>query len=204
MGLIYLIVLIVVGVFIARSGSTQLGANGIIEQWFILVEGAQGKGEHLNKEVSRILTELAVPYLKLGNKDVSLGRWGRTRKFLITDNDYLKGYRVFIGTNDYGRQLSVSWYLTLETNILTQMSAAAAKNFFYAIIFFPILLVAKVCGFKFYTIPERMDLFDQEELRAYITTVHGTVKTATEGLMKSLDLDFSKVDTKSKGFFNIS
>jgi competence CoiA-like predicted nuclease len=135
---------------------------------------------------------------------VSLGRWGRTRKFLITDNDYLKGYRVFIGTNDYGKQLSVSWYLTLETNILTQMSAAAAKNFFYAIIFFPILLVAKLFNLKFYTIPERMDLFDQEELRAYITTVHETVKTATEGLMKSLDLDFSKVDTKSRGFFNIS
>ena len=47
-------------------------------------------------------------------------------------------------------------------------------------------------------------MFDFEELTAYGTTVHRAVIKAVEEIMGQLNMDFSKVDTKSRGFLNIS
>ncbi len=52
--------------------------------------------------------------------------------------------------------------------------------------------------------PEFMDIFDMEELSAYVTTVHHALIDATEEISKEVDFDFTKVDTVSRGFLNIS
>ncbi len=192
-----------------RVWKIRLKDERIVEQWFTLVEGAEGKSAEFNRNVKKILVELAVPNLRLSQRDVSLGMWNRLlkggRRFLVAENSYLRGYRIFIGARDYGHQLSVSWYLTLELGFLGKLLIAAAKNNFVAIFLFPIVLFAKILmGGRRYVVPETMNLFDTEELRGYITTVHGAAKTATADLMKSLDLDFTKVDTKSRGFFNLA
>jgi len=49
-----------------------------------------------------------------------------------------------------------------------------------------------------------MDIFDLEELTAYVTTVHHTLVAATKSVSETVGFDFTKVDTKSKGFLNIS
>ncbi len=192
-----------------RLRKTKLKEERIIDQWFTLIEGAEGKGNTLSKDIKRILEEIAVPSLKLEHKEVHLGLWSKflkgSRGFLIAENKYLNGYRIFIGVHDYGKQLSVSWYLTLELTFLGKIMALAKVNPLAAIFFWPILIFAKIFyGGRGYVIPETMDLFDLEELRAYATTVHEAVKKATENLMSDMKMDFSKVDTKSRGFLNIS
>jgi hypothetical protein len=49
-----------------------------------------------------------------------------------------------------------------------------------------------------------MNVFDIEELTAFTTTIHHAVTGAVEAVMKGMDMDFSKIDTKARGFLNIS
>mgnify|MGYP001592978122 FL=1 len=49
-----------------------------------------------------------------------------------------------------------------------------------------------------------LNVFDTEELTAYVTTVHHAVLETTKELMENRHLDFTKVDSKSRGFLNIS
>ena len=45
-----------------------------------------------------------------------------------------------------------------------------------------------------------LDIFAQQDLRAYVTVVHHCLKEVVEMLMKGLGQDTSKIDGKSKGF----
>ena len=192
-----------------QGGSMKLKGERIIDEWFALIPDAQGKGDTLTKNISRLLEAVGVPNLVLENKEIHLGLWSKmlkgTRKFLVMENNYLKGYRIFIGAHDYGKQLSVSWYLTLEQSFLSRLAASASKNAFFGLFFFPLLfLVQKLGGGRRAVVPEMMDLFDLEELRAYSTTVFHTAKQATDDLMKEMDLDSSKISKQTRGFLNIS
>jgi hypothetical protein len=60
-----------------------------------------------------------------------------------------------------------------------------------------------IFAYDFFRFAKRMDIPQQLELGAYITTVHGATKSAVKSLMDKLDQDFSKVNTKSKGFLEV-
>jgi hypothetical protein len=49
-----------------------------------------------------------------------------------------------------------------------------------------------------------LDLFDQQDLRAYGTNAHHCLLKAVEKLMINLHQDPSKIDRKSRGFLGIS
>lgn len=178
----------------------------IVNDWSVLIAGAQGKEETLVKHVIQTLKDLETPNLKVERRKVSLsGMFAESRKQLVVENRRLRGYHVFVSTMDYGKQLSVSWYLMLRENWLTRMLQMATLHPFLGLLAFPLVLVAKIFyGTRGLTIPELMNMFDLEELTAYGTTVHHAVTKATEELMNSLNQDFSKVDTKTRGFLNIS
>jgi len=55
----------------------------------------------------------------------------------------------------------------------------------------------------FFRFVKRMDIPQQLEMSAYVTTVHEATKRGVQVLMQNLDQDFSKVNTKSKGFLEI-
>lgn len=48
-----------------------------------------------------------------------------------------------------------------------------------------------------------VDIFDQQDLRAYVTVTHHCLLKAVESLMKDLGQDFSKIERKSKGFLEV-
>ncbi|KKU65533.1 MAG: hypothetical protein UX89_C0027G0002 [Parcubacteria group bacterium GW2011_GWA2_47_16] len=192
-----------------QGDSMKLKGERIIDEWFALISGAQGKGDALTKNISRLLDAVKVPNLVLEHKEIHLGLWSKmlkgTRKFLVVENKYLKGYRIFIGAHDYGEQLSVSWYLTLEQTFLSRLATFAAQSTIFGLFFFPLLfLVQTLGGGRRSVVPEMMDLFDLEELRAYSTTVFQAAKQATDDLMKEMDLDSSKISKQTRGFLNIS
>ena len=49
-----------------------------------------------------------------------------------------------------------------------------------------------------------MTMDDKEELGAYVDLIHKTVLDKLEVMMNELNLDFSKVDKHTEGFFNLS
>ena len=55
----------------------------------------------------------------------------------------------------------------------------------------------------FFRFAKRMDIPQQLEMSAYITTVDQATKEGVQTLMKNLGQDFSKVNTESKGFLEI-
>ena len=48
-----------------------------------------------------------------------------------------------------------------------------------------------------------LDIFETQDLKAYVTVVHHSVKKVIELLMQELGQDSSKIDWKSKGFLEV-
>jgi len=190
-----------------KAKKTKLKNEKIVQQWSSLIGGAQGKGEEFTKFVIKNLQEVGAPNLKAEYMGVSLGMLSEmfkgNRRFLVVDNRYFKGYRAFIGARDYGKQLSVSWYLTFEETFWSKITKIVVKSPLSIILLFPFVWLIKILHLgRGSVIPELMDLFDLEEFNCYISTVQTAVKGATNSLLHDLNLDFTKVDVRSRGFHN--
>ena len=188
----------------------KLKEKTIIEQWSVLIEGANGKGKEVFKMTEKILQEKETPKIKLIQKMVAPSFFkqiqGKEKPFLVVSNTYLKGYKMYIGATDYGQQLFVSWYLSLEPN--KYLKIIQALPWWAQLILLPIQILIMIWLWlrrKSKAVsPEFLDIFDMEELSAYVTTVHHALIDTTEAISKEVDFDFTKVDLKSRGFLNIS
>lgn len=98
----------------------------------------------------------------------------------------LKPYQIFINARDYGDNLDVSWFLTYRP--LLWQAALSLLPF--------VNMIPKTLS--------DLDLFDQQDLRAYTTNAHHCLLKAVEKLMGGLNQDPSKMDRKSRGFLGIS
>lgn len=190
----------------------KLKEEKILEQWSYLIEGAQGKGEQVFKLTEKNIDRVQPPQVELEREMIRPAGTlvglltTKKREFLVASNRYLKGYRIYLGAKDYGKQLMVSWYLIGEGGILSKIANIMAKHWVLGFIFLPffliILAIQKIWG-KTVDL-ENMNLFDTEEATAYITTVHHSVLEAVADIMKGLDQDPSKIDRRSKGFLKIT
>jgi len=186
---------------------SKIRNDRILDEWSVLIENADGKHDSFVKSMELKSQAMDVPDVKFESREIRLTGLllSGTRSVIIARNKYLKGYRIFISARDYGHQLSVSWHLTQKQSFLLKLATAAAKNGAIALIAFPVLLTARILRLTHgLVIPEGMDIFEREEFSAYVGTVHNFVKDAAEEIMTGLNQDFSKVDTKTRGFLKIS
>lgn len=193
-------ILALVGVVVlAVSLYCGFGPNGILRKehildtWATLIGQGQGKSEEIFTNTENNITESKAPGVRMEKRDMSPGIMqafsGIKRKFLvITDqeNKQLGPYQIFINVRDYGNNLDVSWYLTYRPSIMQSI---------WSLIPFVSVTPIKM---------DDLDLFDQQDLRAYVTNAHHCLLQAVEKLMTGLNQDFLKVDRKSKGFLGIS
>ena len=189
----------------------RLKEKTIIEQWSVLIEKANGKSEKVFKMTENVLREKETPKVAVARRMVAPSFFkqifqGKDKPFLVVSNTYLKGYKMYIGATDYGKQLFVSWYMCLEPNKWIKM--IDALPWWAQIMLIPIVIIIRIGLWlrkKSKAVsPEFMDIFDMEELAAYATTVHHALIDTTEEIAKEVDFDFTKVDLKSRGFLNIS
>ena len=52
--------------------------------------------------------------------------------------------------------------------------------------------------------PDEMTMDDKEEFGVFMSLIHQATTTSLEEMMNGLNLDFSKVDTHTEGFLNLS
>jgi len=182
----------------------------ILERWSVLIDDSSGKGERIFEMVEQGLKEKKTPKVNAVRRMVAPSFFkmiqGKEKPFLVVSNTYLKGYKMYVGATDYGTQIFVSWYLCLEPNKYLKM--IMALPWWAQLMLFPVVLLimfglwlkrkSKAVS------PEFMDIFDMEELSAYVSTVHHALIDATGKIAKEVDFDFTKVDTVSRGFLNIS
>ena len=207
--IVFIIVFVIaVSIFLFSKGGGKLKEEEIIDRWSVLIKEANGKGKEVFRIAEENIKELKTPNVKLVRKEIAptfiRKLKGEKRPFLVAENTFLKGYLMYIGAVDYGEQLFVSWYLTLE---LTGIRKFLAKlPWPLLILLLPIVIPINIYQkFKRKTVaPADMDIFDLEELTAYVTTVHHALIDATKEVSEAVGFDFTKVDQKSKGFLNIS
>ncbi|MEM2613932.1 MAG: hypothetical protein QXO15_06875, partial [Nitrososphaerota archaeon] len=100
----------------------------------------------------------------------------------------LKDYKIYVCARDYGKYLDVQWYLTCEPGFFNSLKKVVAA--------------AYTAGMS--SLLLSFDIFDQQDLIAFATSIHHSLLKAVEKLMLSLDQDPSKIERKSRGFLGIS
>lgn len=184
----------------------------IFDEWSVLIGGANGKAEEVFTTARNLITATKVPNVGVERKEMSpgviRGMFGTKRSFLVvteTGNRRLKPYQMYINVRDYGTNLAVDWYLMYRSGWVVQVLAAISAIPFLGLLVLPFTAIAAM-GQR---ARERrgsldLDLFDQQDLRAYITNTHHCLLGAVESLMTSLNQDTSRLDRKSRGFLGIS
>ena len=175
--------LIVVGAILAFyiGSPNRLKRDQIVDRWDCLIAGAQGRGDEVLTAVTGHVDRQALPFVEHEERDLAASLFrGGTRTFLViwhNGNGRLKPYRMHVNVRDYGTNLQTSWFLTYHRSFFERLK--------------PNPLVA-------------LNLFDEQDLRAYVTAVHYGFLDAVIDLMIALGQDTSKLDRKTNGFLGIS
>jgi len=164
----------------------------IQDNWSILIRGAKGQGDQVISKTKELISASKAPSVEMKEEKVGPGLAptpiGETREFLIVaDRRTLKlgCFKTFVNAVDYGDGLFVSWYLTYMPDAWQTVASL-----------FP--GARKVVGL------DDLNLFDKQDLTAYVTCVHYCLRNAAEKLMLDLGQDPSKIDRRSRGFLGIS
>ena len=171
----------------------SLKNQNIKERWFAAIGGASGSGDKVLRDFISRVQAAGIPEIEVGSQSVSVGLGSKlkgmfsggggsqNRGMLVIANKSLPGWLIYAGARDYGKQLLVSWYLVVDEKELPRLARAIGG--------------ASMMG---------LDIFKTEELSAFVTIVHESLKEAVKQVMTEMNLDFTKVDTHTRGFLNIS
>ncbi len=159
----------------------------VIESWGMLIENAQGRANEVFQSTEDFIRERKAPLLKTKREQLApsvVGSlFGTKRDFLVVNDSHLAAYDIFINVRDYGDNLDVSWYMTYKPSFLKSL-------------------------LSFFRLPtfalSELDLFEQQDLRAYATVAHHSTLKAVESLMQKLDQDTTRINRESKGFLGVS
>jgi hypothetical protein len=182
---------------LAKHPPRFLKREQVLESWSILIKNAQGRDEVIFKDTQELINESKAPDIEMEHQSIApsiiKGIVGEKREFLVIRNHTnrnLKTYQMYINARDYGNNLHVSWYLVSKLGFWRTLLAIVL--FFIAREPRPETLMA------------RLNLFDQQDLIAYVTNAHHCLIEAVEKLMLNLGQDPSKIERKSRGFLGIS
>lgn len=99
----------------------RLKGEKIVEKWSAIIEGASGKQGALYGLIADKLQSLNVPNITMSRQSIKPERGGiekEKREFLVVENTKIGNYDIYISARDYGKQLSVAWYMVLEKDTL--------------------------------------------------------------------------------------
>lgn len=160
----------------------------ILEQWAVVLERCQGEEEALLRSIEDNLKSFETPGMTWSRETVSpgwlKGLFGKKRDFLIVTHERFDDYTFYVYARDYGTLLDVSWFL-----------AGSTKN--------PIVkAVENAAGYIPGSAIFRLDVFDQQDLRAYAMVGKLAVQKAVEELRARKKLE-AEIDWKSKGVLGL-
>jgi hypothetical protein len=187
------------GLFLGFRPGGILRKERAIDNWSALIDeacienGDSQTPDKFYKDISTFLNATEAPHLKVERKHLSpsimRGLSGDTREFVVltdTTNYRMKPYQIYMSARPYGINLSTEWYLTYKPT--------------------PLMAILSLIPF-ISLIPQALsdiDLFDQQDLRAYAANAHHCMLRTVEELMAKLHQDPSKLDRKSSGFLNVA
>ena len=170
----------------------SLKNQNITERWFASIGGATGESDKVLRAFMSGVQAAGIPEIEAERQSVSVGLGSKLkgifsggasqdRSMIVITNKSLPGWLIYTGARDYGKQLLVSWYLVTDEKEMSHLSRT----------------IGTMTNME-------LDIFKTEELSAFVTTVHQSLKEAVKQVMSENNLDFTKVDTHTHGFLNIS
>lgn len=193
-----------------RFAARVLGKEQVVEQWGILIGDAQDRAGDIFEDSQRLVAESQAPDIDMERQDVApgviRGVLGGRRPFLLVTNNTnsnLKPYRMYISARDYGNNLQVSWYLVHQPSFWRRLLALFLLVPGLNLLILPFYLIGRLFTARQAGLLD-LDLFDLQDLTAYVTNAHHCLLEAVEKLMLDLNQDPSKIDRKSRGFLGIS
>jgi hypothetical protein len=162
----------------------------ILDTWGVVMEGAAGNASAMTQSLQTLIQESELPGVACDLVDAQPGMlkgwFGKKREYLRVTNEALKDYRMYLGARDYGKHLDVSWFLTVEPGFFkSTFSAMLAHGNINAISF-------------------NLDVFDMQDLRAYVTAVHHCCMIrAVQDVGQRIGQDTSKFNWQSKGTLQV-
>lgn len=170
-------------VYLIWNTPTRLRRRQIIDRWDFVVAGGNGRDDTVIDATRVYLSALQPPHVTLHDTMLASGIWrsvlGDVRPFIIvqnTTNSRIRAYRMFVNVRDYGEALQTSWYLAFLPTLWQRLRGRRGLD---------------------------LDLFDEQDLRAYVTVVHRCFVQAVIDLIADLGEDI-EVNRTSKGFLGVS
>lgn len=155
----------------------------VIDRWDMIIAGGNGQEQRVIDATRAYLKDLNPPHVVITLTELGPGVWrsltGDTRSFMVVQNsvnDRISSYRMFVNVRDYGEALQTSWYLAYLPTIWQRFRGRLGLD---------------------------LDLFDEQDLRAYVTVVHQCFVQAVIDLIAELGKDI-EVNRTSKGFLGVS
>jgi len=176
-----------------------LTKDKILHEDSALVEKAEGRGDELIERIGRAIQEENIPRIVLSTREVSVDGGDRCA-FLVAADEKFKGVETIVGTHNYGNRLDVVWYVIHDTpedmwereeKFTASWEKKHRKDW---------LAVHYGGG---YVSPKSLGVRDNEELHNGIGLVVGVIRNEVENFKKGLNLDFSAVDSRTRGFVNL-
>lgn len=182
------------------------------DTWSTLIGGAQGRADSLLAHAEALIVATKAPDVRMERKRVApgiiRGIFGVRRDFLVLTQDSnprLRPFQLFLGARDYGLALDIYWYLTYRPTWRDRLWLLIALIPGVNLLLLPVLALKLLSALvRERRVSLNLDLFDESDLRAYVTNAHHCIMKAVDKLLGDLNIDPSKVDRKSRGFLGIS
>lgn len=187
------------------------GTDRIIDQWDTMIPEAAGHEETIVQETEGLIEQSKAPNVEIQRANIAsdivnavLG--GGKRSFLVITNttgDSLRPYKMFVNARDYGVNLHVSWYLIYQLGfwegLLSFLSSIPVLGF----LLLPNYALKRVSRAGQPEV-QRLNVFEEQDLRIYVTNAHHCLLNSVDKLMLTLKQDPSKITRSSKGFLGIT
>lgn len=176
--------------------SLSLKDSKIVQKWSALLPNCAGEGPGLIKMVEDNLGSYEVPGLAWKQESAKTGfikgMMGNRRDVLAIRNEQLSEWLVCIGAHDYGRFLSVVWYMTTSPKLMNKIRGVASGG-----------LVGLAMGGTSVFVDD-LDVFGQQDLSAYSGVTIGAVQDAVQELIEKRKLDLDRLNRKASGLFAVA
>lgn len=187
-----------------------VGNEQVLEQWDVLIGNGQEMAEEVLEATVAHVTESEAPNIHMERREIAPGLLrgvlGGRRPFLVVQHEghtNLGPYRMYINARPYGNNLQVSWYLVEQPGfwkrLLNLLLMIPVLNLF----FLPFQLVSNSRRNGQSGLME-LDIFDLQDLTAYVTNAHHCLIAAVKRVMSDLGQDPSRIERKSRGFLGVS
>ena len=154
--------------------SGVINDNKVEQRWATTIGGMHGHGERLMDGVARRIEKEHIPDTAVSRRPMTIEGAAEPLPFVVVSNanPILKAHKVLISAVDYGERLNIRWYVIMD---ITEIHNGA--------------LIQKSMATK-------------EALSSYVAIVRSLFDAELKELMDDLQLDFTKVDTHTRGFGN--